>query len=226
MSEDDRLLPISALQHLLFCSRQCSLIHVERLWVENRHTVEGRHLHEKAHTGTDETRSGVRIARGVKLRSFRLGLWGIADVVEFRFSEMSGDFTAPFPVEYKRGRPKQHDADRVQLCAQAMCLEEMLDVLVPEGAIFYGKTRRRESVSFGAELRGLTERAAVDAHALIANRVTPTVRREKKCDKCSMVNLCLPGATGARKSVSSYIRHAIASLDSHIHDEAWGTETP
>lgn len=225
-SDNETLLPISALQHLLFCERQCALIHIERLWAENRLTTEGRQLHERAHDGPDETRSGLRIARGVKLRSFRLGLWGVADVVEFRPADTSGATTAPFPVEYKRGRPKHHDADRVQLCAQALCLEEMLNVPVPGGALFYGKTRRRESVAFDAALRAFTERTAADVHALIAARVTPTARREKKCDRCSMLNLCLPSATGSRKSVAGYIRHALTSTADASRDVPGSDETP
>lgn len=135
MFSEDTLLPISALQHLLFCERQCALIHIEGLWAENRLTVEGQHLHRKAHEGPDETRGDLRVVRGLALRSLRLGLIGKADVVEFQSDERSDGPRRPFPVEYKRGKPKSHEADRVQLCAQALCLEEMLAVAVPEGAI-------------------------------------------------------------------------------------------
>ena len=121
------LLPISALQHLLFCERQCALIHIEGLWAENRLTAEGRLLHAKVHDVDDENRPGIRIVRGLELTSQRLGLYGIADVVEF-----SGD-RPPKPIEYKRGKPKAHAADQVQLCAQAMCIEEMTACHVPEG---------------------------------------------------------------------------------------------
>src|SRR4051794_26892766 len=134
---DRDFLPISALQHLIFCERQCALIHLERLWVENRFTAEGGVLHRKAHSGRPEKRPAGRTARGVPLRSAELGLFGIADVVQ------RSPGKPPVPVEYKRGRPKPHDADRVQLCAQALCLEEMLGVRIPDGEIFYGKTRRR-----------------------------------------------------------------------------------
>ena len=133
MFTEDNLLPISALQHLLFCERQCALIHLERAWQENRLTAEGRIMHERVHEGGDETRRDVRIVRGLRLRSLALGLVGIADVVEFHRAadgvavpESAGTWR-PFPVEYKRGRPKSEPWDAVQLCAQALCLEEKSD---------------------------------------------------------------------------------------------------
>src|SRR5882724_4292817 len=131
MKDTAERLPISALQHWLYCPRQCALIHVERLWSENAFTAEGRVLHERAHEGGEENRPGLHITRGISLWSERLGLSGVADVVEFR-----GPDGRPFPVEYKRGRPKPHRADEVQLCAQGLCLEEMLGVVIPEGALF------------------------------------------------------------------------------------------
>lgn len=207
-AEDD-LLPISALQHLLFCKRQCALIHVEGLWAENRLTVEGRHLHEKAHDGRDETRRDVKTTRGMALRSFRLGLIGRADVIEFPAIDSGNN--EPFPVEYKRGRPKRHDADRVQLCAQALCLEEMLDTRVPAGALFYGRTRRRLHVPFDPPLRRLAEDTAEHLHALIASGRTPTATREKKCDSCSLLDLCLPDALGPRRSAARYLERSLAA---------------
>lgn len=202
-TEDD-LLPLSALQHLLFCERQCALIHIEGLWVENRLTVEGRHLHDKAHEGPSETRAGARITRGMALRSFRLGLVGKADVVEFP------EGGAPLPVEYKRGRPKKHQADKVQLCAQALCLEEMLETAVPAGALFYGRTRRRLDVPFDDGLRRLTEETAGRLHALIGSGRTPPAVREPKCGSCSLLSVCLPGAMGPRRSAARYVAGAIA----------------
>lgn len=202
-SEDD-LLPISALQHLIFCERQCALIHIEGLWAENRLTVEGRHLHEKAHDGSSEERAGVRIARGLSLRSFTLGLVGKADVVDFR-----GLDRTPFPVEYKRGKAKKHDADKVQLCAQALCLEEMLATHVPAGALFYGRTRRRLDVVFDKPLRDLTKRTAERLHDLISSRRTPAAVREPKCDSCSLIDLCLPDAMSQRRSATKYFMAAI-----------------
>src|SRR5439155_342755 len=165
---EDQLLPISALQHLLFCERQCALIHIEQVWSDNEFTAEGNILHERTHEGSDESRSGVRITRGLPVRSLDLGLSGQCDVVEFY--EKSGNV---FLVEYKRGRPKPHAADKVQLCAQALCLEEMLDCCVEGGALFYGKRRRRTEVIFDETLRALTRDSARSLHALIASRLTP-----------------------------------------------------
>jgi len=159
---EDQLFPISALQHLLFCARQCALIHIERLWEENVLTAEGRIAHEKVDLGGAETRSGRKTVFGLPLRSLRLGLIGKADVVEF--SQDAAGKVVAFPVEHKRGRPKQKDCDRVQLCAQAICLEEMLGAKVLDGALFYGKTRRREDVVFDDGLRRLTEETAIRLH--------------------------------------------------------------
>ena len=206
---DDELLPVSALQHLLFCERQCALIHLERVWAENRLTVEGRVLHENAHDGPDETRGGVHIARGLPLRCTRIGLVGVADVVEFRMPDREGK-RQPFPVEYKRGKPKSHDADRVQLCAQALCLEEMFDVSIPAGALFYGEPRRRTDVPFDAALRQLTEATTVRLHALFATQMTPPAVREKKCDNCSLFTLCMPDLLTKKKSASQYFDGALA----------------
>lgn len=196
------LLPISALQHLLFCPRQCALIHIERAWAENRWTAEGRVLHERAHTPQAERRPGVRVVRGMQVRSLELGLFGQADVVEFRAT--SSGSTA-FPIEYKRGRPKTGDEDRVQLCAQALCLEEMLGSAVPVGAIFYGKTRRRVDVAFDDTLRQRTRDAAAELHAMIRSGITPTAQREKKCDRCSLLHICMPGVLEGRESASRYL---------------------
>lgn len=230
MFVEDNLLPISALQHLLFCERQCALIHIEGLWAENRLTVEGRQLHQKVHDEGDATRGGVRIARGLPVRSYRLGLFGVADLVEFRppdesnpsrarpeahpvgsgiVAASSRDPPQPFPIEYKRGRPKAHDADRVQLCAQALCLEEMLCFEVPGGALFYGKTRRREVVAFDAALRRKVETTAARLHEMIASGRTPTARKAPKCRRCSLLHLCLPDATGPRRSVANYLRRVV-----------------
>jgi len=204
MYTEDQLLPISALQHLLFCPRQCVLIHIERLWEENVLTAEGRIAHEKVDDGGAEIRAGRKTAFGLPLRSLRLGLIGKADVVEF-FRDDAGKMAA-FPVEHKRGRPKQKDCDRVQLCAQAICLEEMLGVNVKEGALFYCKTRRREDVVFNDGLRRLTEETAVRLHELIEAGTTPRAEYAKKCKSCSLVELCLPKVSSAKRSVERYLR--------------------
>lgn len=209
MFSDDALLPISALQHLLFCERQCALIHIERVWVENRLTVEGRILHEKSHEGPDETRSGIRIARGLPLRCARLGLVGVADVVEFRPSSEAGK-RQPFPIEYKRGKPKSHDADRVQLCAQALSLEEMFAVCIPAGALFYGETRRRLDVPFNTALRQLTERTAARLHELVSIGRTPHAVRERKCDSCSLLPVCMPDAFAPKRAAGRSFAEALS----------------
>lgn len=206
-TEDD-LLPLSALQHLLFCERQCALIHIEQVWSENRYTAEGRIFHERVDGGERQSRNGVRIESAVPLRSLRLGLSGKADVVEYHRNEAG--CWRPYPVEYKRGRPKAANWDQVQLCAQALCLEEMLQCIVPEGALFYGKNRRRQVVRFDDRLRRETEEAAGRLHDLIRSGRTPPARYAKKCESCSLLNLCMPRVAGAGKSVGRYLARVLA----------------
>ncbi|MEI6972613.1 MAG: CRISPR-associated protein Cas4 [bacterium] len=216
-SEDD-LLPISALQHLLFCERQCALIHVELEWAENRLTAEGSILHERVHEQGGESRGDVRIARGVRLRSLRLGLTGVADVVEFRRDEGGVEVPGmpgrrlPTPVEYKRGRPKPDVCDDVQLCAQAMCLEEMLNCTIHEGFLFYGTPRRRHHVLIDAVLRDATERAVHRLHELVDGGVTPPPVYEKKCKACSLFAQCMPKTAGGRKSAKMYLKSQVPDL--------------
>lgn len=198
----EELIPLSALQHYLYCPRQCALIHLEQIWTENAHTAEGRLLHEKADSGKTETRGDVKTVTGLLLRSAALGLSGKADVVEFHRKDGAW---SPYPVEYKRGRPKKHDADRVQLCAQAVCLEEMLGLPVPEGALFYGKTRRRQTVPFAAELRDEVRRTALNVHELLRQGVTPPPVADERCAACSLLDDCLPKTTGKRRSASRYL---------------------
>lgn len=207
MYAETDLLPLSALQHLLYCPRQCALIHVEQAWVENRYTAEGRLLHERVDAGQCEQKGRCQIERTVALRSFKLGLIGKADVVEFYDTDAGP--RQPFPVEYKRGRPKKHDADRVQLCAQAVCLEEMLDVVIAEGALFYGKTRRRIPVAFDAELRRKTAQTAAALHELVSAGTTPVPEYGSKCDKCSFLNACQPKSCNGSRSASQYLQKII-----------------
>lgn len=196
------LLPLSALQHLVFCERQAALIHLEGQWAENPLTFEGRQMHERVDREAGESRGDLRILRGLRLVCHRLGLSGRADVVELHRSDDGAEVEGlpgrwrPFPVEYKRGRPKSHDADRVQLCAQALCLEEAWQTDVAAGALFYGKTRRRQDVAFTGELRQTTEAAARRLHEIVSSRVTPTARKAKKCDRCSLLPVCRPDALG------------------------------
>ena len=187
MGSEDELAPLSALQHFLYCPRQCALIHNEQIWAENRFTAEGRLLHERVDAGGRESRNNLTIERRVLIRSFELGVSGIADVVEIHHSGRL------FPVEYKRGRPKAHRADEVQLCAQAICLEEMLGGEIPEGALFYGKNRRRKSVVFDADLRRLTKRTANELRQMLLERgMPPPEYTAGKCNACSLKDICQP----------------------------------
>jgi len=280
MYTEDELLPISALSHIVFCERRAALIHLEGAWEENRFTAEGRKMHEKVHEGGPESRAGVRIARGLRLRSLVLGLAGQADVVEFwerssSFAKASEDraisyqrseeeseeknrtdwtertnsgeekpglgsrgwgleeegfnrrehkerreensgWERVYPVEYKRGRPKPDRCDEVQLCAQALCLEEMLGVEIPEGAIFYGQPRRRHAVVFDEALREQTKSLAKRMHELFEAGITPSAKCEKKCEQCSLKEVCLPKAVSARRSVKRYVEEALKETGENL----------
>ena len=220
MYTDDDMVMISALQHFMFCRRQCALIHLEGSWTENYLTASGRILHEHVDRVITETRRDIHVASSLRLVSRRLGVMGVADMVEFHCSESERDGDAnvvsihlpgrsgwwrPYPVEYKRGKPKEHRADEVQLCAQAMCLEEMLDVSIPEGALFYGEPRRRTTVVFDGALRALTESVAREAHALVQSGVTPPPVRMKGCEACSLKELCFDGIPSARSWIAGQI---------------------
>jgi CRISPR-associated exonuclease Cas4 len=221
MYDEDDLLPISALSHLVFCERRCALMYIEGAWAENRFTTLGRQMHDRAHEGAAETRGDCRIVRGLRLRSLRLGLVGQADVVEFHRCkpddglpgtalEGRSGLWRPFPVEYKSGAPKPDRCDEVQLCAQALCLEEMMDTPVWEGALFYGKPKRRQEVGFTDELRGETERLALRLHEVVIQGRTPAAARGAKCRGCSLLEVCMPTKAGAARSVSAYLSAAVA----------------
>ena len=215
---------ISALQHYLFCPRQCALIHVEGVWSENFLTAAGRQLHERVDRRGGETRRDVHLATALRLTSQRLGLTGVADMVEFHRQETPqdgrgrivaarfpgrGGYWRPFPVEYKHGAPKSHRADEVQLCAQALCLEEMLGVSIMSGALFYGEMRRRTDVAFDSELRKLTEDVAGNVRSLVRAGSTPPPVLTKGCKSCSLVDVCRPGDVDGRDSASRWIRNQI-----------------
>ncbi|MBI4846562.1 MAG: CRISPR-associated protein Cas4 [Candidatus Omnitrophica bacterium] len=208
---DDDFLQLSALQHFVFCRRQCALIHIEQVWQENLFTAEGRVMHDNAHEEQFENKAGARIERGMPLRSEELGLNGKADVIEFHKNEQ-GQWI-PFPVEYKRGKPKSDNCDKVQLCAQALCLEEMLNVEIPEGAIFYGKTRRRMNVVFDEQLRAVTKDTAVRLHEFIKEGKTPKPAYAKKCESCSLIDVCMPKTCGKKTSVANYLKDIIESSE-------------
>jgi len=210
-AEED-FVPISALQHLLFCPRQCALIHNEQSWLKNRLTAEGQVLHRNAERGKATTRNNIRITRDLPLHSHHWGLVGKADIVEFhpppdtspaaarrtlkqRIDQQRERSLAGWtiiPVEYKRGQPKKDDSDRVQLCAQALCLEEMLQVEITHGYLFYGKKQHRHDVPFDDELRDVTAHTIRDLHTLFESGRTPPATYEPKCNNCSLYDLCLP----------------------------------
>ena len=184
--------PLAALQHYLYCPRQCALIHLECAWEENQFTAEGNVFHERSDSGMTETRGLKKVLRSLHVSSGQWGIHGIADVVEAVYSKKGGEVVAMTPVEYKVGKPKPHRADEVQVCAQALCLEEMFAIEVPAGFLFYGKTQRRFEVPFDKELRSLTALVIQNAREVLTGIVTPLPRYSKGCKSCSLVNDCLP----------------------------------
>jgi CRISPR-associated exonuclease Cas4 len=218
MYPEEDLLPLSGLQHLAFCERRWALVHLEQQWEENLFTAEGKLLHEKAHSAEIESRPDALVRRTLPLRSFRLGISGQADIVEFLPCDTSEQGVPmprrkgswkPYPVEYKRTRDKHGSvAYRIQLCAQALCLEEMLRVPVPAGAVFDGKAKRREVVIFDEPLRQNVEQLAVLMHRILKSGHTPRAVYAKKCEGCSMKEVCLPEAVESR-SASRYLNRAI-----------------
>ena len=212
-SED--LLPLSGIQHFAFCRRQWALIHLEQQWQENLRTVEGDLLHRRAHDeAARERRGDTLILRGLSVVSYMLGLSGQCDVVEFHADPagipLHGEegLWLPFPVEYKRGRPNAHQADELPLCAQAICLDEMLCCAIPEGALFYGESRRRMPVLFSPELRQQVQTFANEMHQYYRRGHTPKAKPGKSCNACSLKELCLPQLT-RREPVSGYLRQAM-----------------
>lgn len=214
MHAEEDLLPLSALQHMAFCPRQCALIHVEQAWAENRFTAEGRVLHDKTDTPEVERRPGVRIVRAMMVRSLGLGLTGKCDVVEYHDDGLGG--VTVLPVEYKRGRPKPDRRDEVQLCAQALCLEEMHRTRIDRGALYYGKNRRRKEIAMDESLRGATLDLIHSLRNMIqSQRTPPAVYEAKKCDSCSLFEHCRPKDLhkSASRYVSSMIRHALGDAE-------------
>ncbi len=199
MYDEPDYIMLSALQHYQFCPRQCALIHIEQQWVENRYTAEGKVLHERVDSNKSERSGSVRIVRTLPICSQQYGLSGQADVVEFH------DDGRVYPVEYKRGKPKKDRCDEVQLCAQAFCLEEMLNVEILEGALFYGQRRRRKEILFDVELRILTQKIIEKTHQMIDRGQTPKAVYSKKCDACSLLGSCLPKSCDKGRSVKRYL---------------------
>ena len=215
MYRDEDLLQLSGIQHFAFCRRQWALAYLEQQWTENLRTVEGSLLHRRAHDEAQRERRGDTLTlRGLPIVSYTLGLSGQCDVVEFRLAPdgvpLRGEtgLWRPYPVEYKRGRPKEHQADVLQLCAQAICLEEMLCCAIPEGALFYGEPRRRTAVPFTPELRQAVRSFSEEMHQYARRGHTPKAKPTKSCNACSLKELCLPQLT-RRGSVSAYLKQAM-----------------
>lgn len=217
MREEDYLM-LSGLQHFAFCRRQWALIHVEQQWLENERTVEGNLLHRVAHDETKtEKRGDLITVRGMRIVSRELAVSGVCDVVEFRASAKGISMYGwdgswqPYPVEYKKGSPKENNADVLQLCAQAMCLEEMLCCEIPEGSLYYGETRRRQKVCFTDELRSTVKKMLGEMHDLYQRGGTPKAKPSKGCNACSLKELCLPKLSKTLK-VDTY-------LEKHLKEE-------
>ena len=211
MYDEQELLQLSGLQHFSFCRRQWALIHIEQQWEDNYRTVDGSLMHEKAHDkSADESRAGLLIKRGMRVHSFILGVSGECDVVEFHRGKAGAQLAdreglwLPYPIEYKRGHSKENNADRLQLCCQAMCLEEMFSCQVPEGALFYGETRRREKILLSEDLRTEVKQALMEMHDLYRRGYTPRVKPSKACHECSLKEICLP-VINEKHSAREYI---------------------
>lgn len=197
--DDAEVVMISALQHHSYCPRQCALIHVEKVFDENLYTLRGRRVHERAHEPDGALEDGVRVERGLSLFSDRLGLIGKSDVVEFRTGE------APYPVEYKSGPRRGSTHDDIQLCAQAMCLEEMLGRNVPLGAVYHYASRRRREVVFDGALRSLTEDTVHEVRRLLATSTVPPPVADARCPKCSLFDACMPFALAGAEREAAWI---------------------
>jgi CRISPR-associated exonuclease Cas4 len=221
MFDEDELLPISALQHFVFCPRRCALVHIEQIWTENQFTVEGDILHERVDELGRESRSTLIVSHGVGIRSLHFGVTGKIDVVEFRLSgethvgcKLMGKAGAwiPYPIEYKRGTARRGFGDDIQICAQALCLEEMLACSVPAGSIYYASTRKRREIHFDDKLRAETTAAIVGVRALIAAGTTPPPEYSKKCDTCSLFDLCQPKLPASGKDPRRYLARYLEGM--------------
>lgn len=209
MFTEDDFIMISALQHYVYCPRQCGLIHVDDVWNENLFTVRGNILHDKVDTDTYETRGTKKTVRGLRIHSFRLGITGRCDVVEFRDlpAGKQGLKTSEeiMPVEFKAGEPKDDISDKVQLCAQVFCLEEMLNTKITRGAFFYGKIRRRDIVEIDNELRSQTESIIASVREIVSKKIVPSAKYSIKCRNCSLESICQPKAMNKQK-LAEYIK--------------------
>lgn len=218
MNQDYNFIPLSALQHILFCERQCALIHIEQQWMENYLTAHGRQLHEKVDSEAREKRKTKIIEFSVPLCSYELEIQGKADAIEFHLDDQ-GRILTLLPVEHKRGKAKESNWDRVQLCAQGLCLEEMLDIPVNEGCLFYHATKRREMVPFSESLRKETVATIHKVHRLFRMGVTPPANYKKRCDSCSFLDICKPKTLGRSKSVVRFLGQTLSEKVSEKHHE-------
>lgn len=217
---EEELLALSGIQHFFFCPRQWALIHIERQWEENALTVEGHYLHKRVDNPFfSESRDEKIITRSVPLISYRLGLYGVADVLEFiRSAEgvhlpgYEGRYQIK-PVEYKRGKPKVDRRDEVQLCAQAMCLEEVFDTPILTGDFYYQEIRRRVRCDLNEDLRGLVTGLSREMHDLFVKGLTPRAEKDQKCKNCSLVDICMPDLTRKPLNVKKYIRFHVNGVN-------------
>lgn len=219
MYSEEEYLMLSGIQHFAFCRRQWAMIHIEQQWAENYRTTAGELMHKKAHDeGSFEKRGDLLIVRGLRISSRELGLSGQCDVVEFHRDDEGVKLFGyegkwlPVPVEYKHGAPKEDNADELQLCAQAICLEEMFQIRIPDGYLFYGENRRRSHVEFTKDLREAVKKAAREMHDLFQKGYTPNVKPTKKCRACSLEDLCLPKLQKTVK-VRAYIEQGIKARE-------------
>lgn len=217
-AEEDYLM-LSGIQHFAFCRRQWAMIHIEQQWADNFRTTAGELMHKKAHDeGSVEKRGDLLIVRGLRISSHELGMSGQCDVVEFHRNEngvalfgYNGKWN-PVPVEYKHGVSKENKADELQLCAQAMCLEEMFQTKIPDGYLFYGENRKRTYVELSDDLRQEVKRMSTEMHDLFRKGYTPNVKPDKRCKACSLENLCVPKLQKTMP-VRKYIEQNIRSDD-------------
>lgn len=215
--DEENLLALSGIQHFAFCKRQWALIHIEKQWEENSKTVEGKQLHERVDDSEFfESRREILSSRSIPIASADLGFIGVMDMLEFRKHSSKGikitkreGCWIPVPVEYKRGKPKESAIDEVQLCAQAICLEEMLNVLISEGFLYYGETRHRIKVAFNESLRSEVARLSREMHKYYELRETPKPVYKKHCKACSMYDICMPKLQSKKTSVNKYIQKNI-----------------
>lgn len=207
MFTEEDFIQISALQHYVYCPRQCALIHLEDVWDENLFTVKGSILHEKVDSDTYESRGTLKTVRGLRIHSYRLGIVGRADVVEFKSASNAAGGKEVTPVEFKSGEPKDDISDKVQLCAQVLCLEEMMNTAIQRGAFFYGKIRRRVQIEIDEHLRTQTGEIIAKIRDLVTSKRTPTAEYTSKCRNCSLESVCMPKAMNYAK-----LAHYLKSL--------------